>query len=248
MMTKPDSEEDDAGKQSPSVTVDGEVPNSHTPCSYSRSLSHISENSADGIVLMDRSVFESGEVMSLASGISINDIEMEMPDRSPEPSRCADTATDVSPRRVVGENTVDHVTGQHPITKQQDTFSSDLTYSVPRTEGINHITPSQKNTHPHLECNALPESGDVTYVARRVPVVEDMPLAVADCLSKEGDCPVDNALEDALGAVISSLDDYRGQFPELQLLEEELKLLQVTLKVRLVRKNPHQIKILVSSS
>lgn len=237
MTTKPDSEEEDAGKQSPCKTVDGEVPNSSTPRSYSRSLSHISENSADGIVLIDRSAGESGEVMSLASGISLNDIEMEMRGRSPETSSCADMDTDASPRSpcVVGEDRVDDATSQHPITKQHETFSSALASSSPQTEGVNPDTPSRKNIHARLECSTLPESGDVTYVARRVPVVEDVPAAGADCVSKEGDGPVDNGLENALGAVISSLDDYRGQFPELQLLEEELKLLQVTLKVRLVR-------------
>uniref|UniRef100_A0A3Q1HFC6 FAM65 N-terminal domain-containing protein n=1 Tax=Anabas testudineus TaxID=64144 RepID=A0A3Q1HFC6_ANATE len=211
VMTKPDSEEEDTGKQSSSLTVDRVVNNNHTPRRYSRSLSHISESSADGIVLMDRSVGVSGEVMSLASGISINDIEMEMP-RSPKPSSLADTDTNVSLSRLFRENTT-----------QQDTFGSDPTCYSPRTEGINPSTPSQINRHP--QCNTLSESGDVTYVARRVPVVEEMPIADADCVSRESDGPVENGLEDTLGAVISSLDDYRGQFPELQLLEEELKLM-----------------------
>uniref|UniRef100_A0A3B4BBT3 FAM65 N-terminal domain-containing protein n=1 Tax=Periophthalmus magnuspinnatus TaxID=409849 RepID=A0A3B4BBT3_9GOBI len=57
----------------------------------------------------------------------------------------------------------------------------------------------------------------------------------ADVLSnEEEDEAVDSelalALGEALGAVVSSIDDYRGQFPELQLLEQELKLLQTTLE------------------
>ncbi|KAL2094118.1 hypothetical protein ACEWY4_011430 [Coilia grayii] len=39
----------------------------------------------------------------------------------------------------------------------------------------------------------------------------------------------DVGLEEALTAAISSLDDYRGQFPELQVLEQELRLLEQTL-------------------
>ncbi|XP_015262581.1 PREDICTED: protein FAM65A [Gekko japonicus] len=38
--------------------------------------------------------------------------------------------------------------------------------------------------------------------------------------------PVDCGLEEAIGTLASSLDDYRGQFPELQTLEQELKHLE----------------------
>ncbi|XP_026221322.1 rho family-interacting cell polarization regulator 1 isoform X2 [Anabas testudineus] len=246
VMTKPDSEEEDTGKQSSSLTVDRVVNNNHTPRRYSRSLSHISESSADGIVLMDRSVGVSGEVMSLASGISINDIEMEMP-RSPKPSSLADTDTNVSLSRLFRENTtVNDVTDEQSIREQQDTFGSDPTCYSPRTEGINPSTPSQINRHP--QCNTLSESGDVTYVARRVPVVEEMPIADADCVSRESDGPVENGLEDTLGAVISSLDDYRGQFPELQLLEEELKLMQVTLKGGRHSRSPSVVSLTVETA
>uniref|UniRef100_A0A8D3DPS9 RHO family interacting cell polarization regulator 1 n=1 Tax=Scophthalmus maximus TaxID=52904 RepID=A0A8D3DPS9_SCOMX len=212
-----------AHQKCPAATADGAVTNSHTSRRYSRSLSHISESSADGVVLTDRSAGESGEEMSLASGISINDIEMELPRRTPELPGSTATDTDVSPRRlgVVEENTTaDDVTDQHE------------TSSSARSEGMNSSPPPQMNTLPHPECDPLPEGGEETYVARRVSVEEEMSGAVADGPSREGDGPVDSGLEDALGAVISSLDDYRGQFPELQFLEQELKLLQVTLKVR----------------
>uniref|UniRef100_A0A8D3CMA2 RHO family interacting cell polarization regulator 1 n=1 Tax=Scophthalmus maximus TaxID=52904 RepID=A0A8D3CMA2_SCOMX len=222
-IQQPVVEEENAGEQCPAATADGAVTNSHTSRRYSRSLSHISESSADGVVLTDRSAGESGEEMSLASGISINDIEMELPRRTPELPGSTATDTDVSPRRlgVVEENTTaDDVTDQHE------------TSSSARSEGMNSSPPPQMNTLPHPECDPLPEGGEETYVARRVSVEEEMSGAVADGPSREGDGPVDSGLEDALGAVISSLDDYRGQFPELQFLEQELKLLQVTLKVR----------------
>ncbi|XP_039989913.1 rho family-interacting cell polarization regulator 1 isoform X2 [Xiphias gladius] len=243
-MTKPDTVVEDKGKQSPIATVDAAVADSNTSRSYSRSLSHISESSADGIVLTDKSAGESGEVMSLASGISMNDIEMDMPGRTPERShKSAATDSDVSPRRLgVGEEntTADDVTDQHLIRMQQDASSSVLTSSWPRTEGMNSNTPSQMNT--------LPESGDVTYVARRVPVEEEMPGAGANFLSREGDGPVDCGLEDALGVVVSSLDDYRGQFPELQLLEQELKLLQVTLKGGRHSRSPSVVSLTVETA
>lgn len=47
--------------------------------------------------------------------------------------------------------------------------------------------------------------------------------------------PVDCGLEEAIGALASALDDYRGQFPELQTLEQELKHLEEILLVRVGR-------------
>lgn len=221
MRTKPGDE--DVGKQMSIATPD-EVVTSLISRSYSRSLSHISESSADGIILMDKPAGESGDVMSLASGLSINDIEMEIPSRPPALSSSSPSNADLSPRRLDGseQNTpADSVEDQNQNEKIQDTSRSVITSSPPGTE-------AQKNTHPRLECSVLPESGDETYVARRVSVEEDVPGAGAD----EQDGPVDSGLEESLGALVSSLDDYRGQFPELQILEQELKLLQDTLKVR----------------
>jgi hypothetical protein len=43
----------------------------------------------------------------------------------------------------------------------------------------------------------------------------------------------DKRLEEALGALMSALDDYRGQFPELQGLEQELTRLESLLMVRI---------------
>uniref|UniRef100_A0A671XQD1 RHO family interacting cell polarization regulator 1 n=1 Tax=Sparus aurata TaxID=8175 RepID=A0A671XQD1_SPAAU len=229
VLTKSDSAEEDAGSQT--STVDRVVTNSQSSRSYSRSLSHISESSADGVVLTDRSAGESGEVMSLASGLSINDIEMEMPSRTPEPPSSAVTDTDLSPRRLADVEEADKVTDQHRNGKKQDTWRVD------------------PNSPLHLNTlNTLPESGDVMYVACRVSVEEDLSGPGADCLSREDDGVVDNWLEDALGAVVSSLDDYRGQFPELQLLEQELKLLQVTLKGDKHSRSPSMVSLTVETA
>ncbi|XP_075932556.1 rho family-interacting cell polarization regulator 1-like isoform X2 [Anarhichas minor] len=247
VMTRPDSEEEDAGKQS-STTADGAATNSHASRSYSRSLSHISENSTDGIVLTDRSA-ESGEVMSLASGLSVNDIEMELPSRTPEPPSCAASDADMSSTRlaVFKENTTpDDVTDIHR--EELDPSGSVLSSSPPRTEVVDSNTLSQMNTNPSPECNTCPESVDVAYVARRVSVEEETPGEGADCISREGDDPVDSGLEDALAAVVSSLDDYRGQFPELQLLEQELKLLQVTLKGGRHSRSPSAVSLTVETA
>lgn len=44
--------------------------------------------------------------------------------------------------------------------------------------------------------------------------------------------PVDSGLDEAISSLSSALDDYRGQFPELQPLERELKRLEEILMVR----------------
>jgi len=208
---------------------------SHNVAQYSRSLSHISESSADGLVLVDRSAGECGEAISLASGISINDIEMEMPSRSPEPPSPSASRTDMSLRTCVMEESTlsDAVSDQHPLGCPDDASSTVFTCFSPKTQREDPNSLLQMNTDSHLEDNRLPENRDVTFVARLVPVEEDLPDVGADHLSSEGDDLVDSKLEDALAAVLSSLDDYRGQFPELQLLEQELRLLRVTLKVRM---------------
>nr|XP_020480235.1 protein FAM65A-like [Monopterus albus] len=250
VMTKPDSE--DEGKQSPIATGNGAVANSHTSRSYYlRTLSHISESSIDGTVLIDRSVSESKEVMSLASSIPINDTKMAIPSRTPDPPNSAATEINVSSRRlcVIKGNTIsDDVINQHQAGKQQDSSSSVPIPLSTRTEEMDPNTQTKINTHPDLECNTLPESVDGTYVAQRVPVVGEMPGPDADRLSKEGDGPVDSRLEDALGALVSSLDDYRGQFPELQILEQELNLLQATLKVGRHSRSPSVVSLTVETA
>ncbi|XP_072242643.1 rho family-interacting cell polarization regulator 1 [Leuresthes tenuis] len=212
--------------------VDAVMTVSHNVAQYSRSLSHISESSADGLVLVDRSAGDRGEAISLVSGISISDIEMEMPCRSPEPPSPSASHTNMSLRTCVMEESTlsDAVSDQHPLGCPHDASSTVLTCFSPKTEREDPNSLLQMNTHSHLEDNRLPENRDVTFVARRVPVEEDLPDVGADHLSSEGDDLVDSRLEDALAAVLSSLDDYRGQFPELQFLEQELRLLRVTLK------------------
>ncbi|KAL4005301.1 hypothetical protein ACER0C_005014 [Sarotherodon galilaeus] len=217
VITKPDGEEEAAGKHSSMAPVDVPIITSSNSTLYLRSLSHISENSADGVVVP---VSESGDVMSLVSGISINDIEMEVASRTPESPTSADTDTAVD------------VTDPHPIRKQHNTSTS-VDTSAPLRAGA--------------DSNAV-ESGDVTYLALRVPVEEDIPAASSNCLSAKADAPVDSGLEDALVAVLSSIDDYRGPFSELQLLEQELKLLQVTLKGGRHSRSPSVVSLTVETA
>ncbi|XP_055796246.1 rho family-interacting cell polarization regulator 1-like isoform X6 [Salvelinus fontinalis] len=234
--------EEDSGKQA--------VPNGQTR--YSRSLSHISENSADG-VLMDRSTCESvepSEATSLQSGISINDIEMEMPARAESASVPAETVVvgepsePLAPATVTGEESrpesrysagsIESDTGLEVVSGAVSEVDPELQSSAPtRTDAV-----SQQGASLDLRADSQAQTQsteEISYTAHRAVVVEaekPVPVVVASPTEGENQQAVDSEVEEALSAVITSLDDYRGQFPELQVLEQELRLLEETLTGR----------------
>ncbi|XP_077166147.1 rho family-interacting cell polarization regulator 1 isoform X2 [Paroedura picta] len=61
------------------------------------------------------------------------------------------------------------------------------------------------------------------------PKADSVDLRPAVALEVPRPKHVDCGLEEAIGALASALDDYRGQFPELQTLEQELKHLELIL-------------------
>ncbi|XP_067091666.1 rho family-interacting cell polarization regulator 1 isoform X2 [Osmerus mordax] len=233
--------EEDAGK--------GAVPNGHAR--YSRSLSHISESSADG-ALTDRAAGESvepSEVTSLLSGISVNDIEMEMPARSElmpvkmaVPPREGRTPAAETSLQGSGSPATEGLRKNTPPRgeKREPNPSPSRTGPVEakldsHTHSDTHTPtqpPTQTPQHAQGDCQApgqQPEEGAQTYRAHLVLVeAVEKPGAGVETVSShgEGQQAVDSGVEEALGAVVSSLDDYRGQFPELQLLEQELRLLE----------------------
>lgn len=186
----------------------------------SRSLSHISEGSTGGIVTPDEPAGELSEVKHSTSRLSISDGEQLS--KSPELHLVAATADDSSSQVVFAstQNTSDDsVNTQQENSEIQDDFSS-----VPEPcKSLNSESHSQDqtNTYSHLG------SKTPKYKIRGASVENLAPGTGAS----EHACPVDRDLEEALGNVVSSLADYRGQFPELHLLENELKLLHVLLKV-----------------
>lgn len=207
-------EEKSWGKQPSLATTEPVEPEDHRSQNYARSLSHISECSVDGILLTNNVAAESQEAMSLSSGMTISDIEMEIFSRTPELSRVAASDPDLLPQRLSFSKKTVTVTADTVANKQQN---------------------GKKQAPPTSDLAAFPttaaEGDDETYVARCVVVEEEQDGVGAD----KCDGVLDSGLKEALGAVVSSLDDYRGQFPELQLLEDELKLLQVNLKVRFLQ-------------
>uniref|UniRef100_A0A8C7QEG7 RHO family interacting cell polarization regulator 1 n=1 Tax=Oncorhynchus mykiss TaxID=8022 RepID=A0A8C7QEG7_ONCMY len=232
---------EDSGKQA--------VPNGQTR--YSRSLSHISENSADG-VLMDRSTCESvepSEATSLQSGISINDIEMEMPARAEsapvpaetvvvgEPSEPLAPATvtveESRPESRYSAGSIESDMGLEVVSGAVSEVKPELQSSAPaRTDAV-----SQQGTSLDLRADSQAQTQsteEISYTAHRAVVEEAEkpgPVVVANPTEGEKQQAVDSEVEEALSAVIASLDDYRGQFPELQVLEQELRLLEETLTV-----------------
>uniref|UniRef100_A0A6Q2YGY2 FAM65 N-terminal domain-containing protein n=1 Tax=Esox lucius TaxID=8010 RepID=A0A6Q2YGY2_ESOLU len=202
------AKEEDSGKQV--------VPNGHVR--YSRSLSHISENSADG-VLVDRFTGESvqpSEVTSLQSGISITDIEVEREESAPTPAETKATrelsATPVPATVTVEENR---------------TESRHSSMSVESDTGLEAVPEVElQRTDTVLQQGAFLDPRVLVVEAEKPgTVVEARPTKV------EENQAVDSGVGEALSAVVCSLDDYRGQFPELQVLEQELRLLENTLTV-----------------
>ncbi|XP_007577801.1 protein FAM65B isoform X4 [Poecilia formosa] len=184
--------------------------------SYSRSLSHISESSTDGFV--DSSVGDSGDLTSLMSGISINDIEI--PCRRSEPASPSLMHTDIPPSLCVVEEIPDVSPIPDPlIHPHEESF-----FPQSERDELSRFYPDLEYTNPSTT------SRNGTYRAQKVLVEEDRPCVGASWLLGGSDSVVDSELEDALEILLSSLDDYRGQFPELQTLEQNLRLLQVTLK------------------
>ncbi|XP_013879534.1 protein FAM65B [Austrofundulus limnaeus] len=175
-----------------------------------RSLSHISESSADESLLTDQSVGESGDIISLVSGTSISDIEIEWPSLTPEPPSSSASNTDVSPGRLGADQ---------------------LPLELPKAE-------SAVTSSPRTERETL----------NTMPVEKTEPCEERDCLLGEGADSVDTGLADALETLVSCLDDYRGQFPDLQTLEEELRLLQATLKGSRYSRSPSMVSLSVESA
>uniref|UniRef100_A0A8C8FCH7 FAM65 N-terminal domain-containing protein n=1 Tax=Oncorhynchus tshawytscha TaxID=74940 RepID=A0A8C8FCH7_ONCTS len=207
------------------------VPNGHAR--YSRSLSHISENSVDG-VLIDRSTsefVEPSEVTSLQCGICINDIEMVMPARAEWALIPGETVVVRDPPEQPAPATVT-MEESRPESRPESRYSA---VSIESDTGTDAMYQQGASLNPRPDSQAQTQSTEgISFSAYRAVVVEakKTEAVVAKPTDSEKQQAVDSGIEEALSAVISSLDDYRGQFPELQVLEQELQLLEETLTGR----------------
>uniref|UniRef100_A0A671M463 Protein FAM65A-like n=1 Tax=Sinocyclocheilus anshuiensis TaxID=1608454 RepID=A0A671M463_9TELE len=228
-----EEEEEDLKKPTATITVTTEapvkqeVPNGHPR--YSRSLSHISENSADG-VLTDRLV---------VSSVFVSDIAMDMPLRA-EPCFVVPDTQETCP--IPDPSTSEPSCPAEPLNCSKS--SSPACDSEKATEPTSRPTCGDKDSFPNA--NALLQQMDSEDPRTDSSHEPHLTKTQTDDLLAEksgslvdtrpmGDLEgqsADSGLQEALGAVLSSLDDYRGQFPELQVLEQELKLLEEALTVR----------------
>ncbi|XP_075905362.1 rho family-interacting cell polarization regulator 1-like isoform X2 [Nelusetta ayraudi] len=208
-------------RQTPIVTPEVvKMPNNASKI-CSRSLSHISEGSTGGIVMADEPVGELLEVKHSTSRLSISDSEQLS--KTPELHFLAATADDSSSQMIFASNqntSHDSANIQQENDKIQDDFSSVLE----PCKSLNSDLHSQEQTNTHCHLGSRTPKHEI-----RCASVENL---IPGAGANEHDSPVDSDLEEALGNVVSSLADYRGQFPELHLLENELKLLLVLLKGR----------------
>ncbi|KAJ8003196.1 hypothetical protein DPEC_G00166880 [Dallia pectoralis] len=211
------AKEEDSGKQA--------LSNGHAR--YSRSLSHISENSADG-VLMDRPTGESVqpyEVTSQLSGISINDIEVEKAELAANPAEAAVTR-ELSLNPTPATVTVEENQSESRYSSMSEEPDNGLEV-VPEAELLRVNNVSQQDASLDPRTDLQPHTLSTEYISHRALVVEaEKPGTVVEGEENQAG---DSEVGDALNAVVCSLDDYRGQFPELQVLEQELKLLENTL-------------------
>lgn len=184
----------------------------------SRSLSHISEGSTGGAVMPDEPADELSEVKHSTPRLSVSDSEQLS--KTPEPHFLAAPADDSS-AQMSNQNTAHESVNAH---QENNAVEEDLSsVQAPRNTFISD-SHSQERTDP----NSHQSSKSAKYKIRCASV-ENVTSGKG---ASEHAGPVDRDLEEALGNVVSSLADYRGQFPELHLLENELKLLLVLLKVR----------------
>ncbi|XP_058848785.1 rho family-interacting cell polarization regulator 1-like isoform X1 [Acipenser ruthenus] len=211
---------------------------------YSRSLSHISEASADAAIVesvatetVATETFPTDAVAETTvsfDAISVDDIIMEVPS---------------TPERV--EKTPDL---KEQETQQRATDSQSTVSSKPKESGdvtrnslvvVAQLPETTTQSTDQLSSPALTEAGVVTEGLAAAPRTEqrqsqqgasevERPGQAEDTweVPSEKAKSVDSGVEEALNTLISTLDDYRGQFPELQLLEQETRHLEEILMQR----------------
>ncbi|XP_020844997.1 LOW QUALITY PROTEIN: rho family-interacting cell polarization regulator 1 [Phascolarctos cinereus] len=102
-----------------------------------------------------------------------------------------------------------------------------------------HSYPASSHTDPTPTQSPLTDHAPSPPVVPQVPVQEAAGISLTEAkvlpqkgLLEQGAGLRDTGLEEALGALSSALDDYRGQFPELQGLEQEVTRLESLLMQR----------------
>lgn len=169
---------------------------------YSRTLSHISEASVDATM----------EVKTAESPWE--------PAPSPEDTGMGEQDADSGAAVAAAAAGQDRATEAKP--RASVMWATSCEAEAGRAEPVQSQAPAQSGTGtPTALAQASAEE-------RPVPT-PPQPTSIPEVLRGK---MVDSGLEEAIGLLGSALDDYRGQFPELQPLERELKHLEEMLLVR----------------
>uniref|UniRef100_A0A8C3QW56 RHO family interacting cell polarization regulator 1 n=1 Tax=Cyanoderma ruficeps TaxID=181631 RepID=A0A8C3QW56_9PASS len=174
------------------------VANGHVP--YSRTLSHISEASVDATM----------EVKTAESPWE------------PAPSTENSGMDEQHAHPLPGAAVAAAVAGQDRATEAKPRAS--VAWATSCEEEAGSAEPVQSQAPAQSDCG----TGIPTALAQAS--AEERPMSTPPLPTSTPEVPrgkmVDSGLEEAIGLLGSALDDYRGQFPELQPLERELKRLE----------------------
>lgn len=239
-----EEEEQDEELQSTPMTVTTEaagtqaVPNGHTR--FSRSLSHISESSVDA-ALNERSVGESLEPSVVVdvplraepcSVIPEPQVDQRVVDLVTLSSSSSDTIAPIAQEDSDSAAKCEEPTKQSQSDSSTNSEEDSNCASVDNDASVQHsnaLTPRTGDLKQTQDPQDLPKTHTVSVQAVKPGTeVDSWPGGsgkMEDTVAK------DSGLDEALSALLSSLDDYRGQFPELQVLEQELRLLEEALTV-----------------
>lgn len=224
-----EEEEHDEDLRATTLTVTTEtpgtqsVPNGHAR--YSRSLSHISESSVDA-ALNER---PSGESQCAVPP------EPQADHRTVDLVALVSSSSDTA-APIAQEGSDSAAKREEPITDSCPNCEDDSPCASvdPEVSGqaSNSQTPKTGDIEQTQDTQDLPKTHTLSVQAKK-PGTE-----VDSCPGDRGNMEdaeaKDGGLDEALSALLSSLDDYRGQFPELQVLEQELRLLEEALTVSLL--------------
>ncbi|XP_053090804.1 rho family-interacting cell polarization regulator 1 isoform X1 [Pangasianodon hypophthalmus] len=215
------------------------VPNGHAR--YSRSLSHISESSVDA-ALNERPAGESlepGVVVDMplraepCSVIPEPEVDHHTVDLVTLSSSSSDTtapiAQEVSDSAATCEEPTTHPHSDSCTNSEEDSTCASVNTEV-SVQQSNALTPRTGDIKQSQDTQDLPKTHTVSVQAKKPGTEVDS--CPGDREKMEDTEAKDSGLEEALSALLSSLDDYRGQFPELQVLEQELRLLEEALTGR----------------
>ncbi|KAM4614328.1 rho family-interacting cell polarization regulator 1 isoform 1-T2 [Discoglossus pictus] len=202
------------------------VSNGHVP--YSRTLSHISEVSFDAGVSDSQAL--DGSIIPLKLDTDL------LQEDAVAPLSCEASVSPVPIQSNTSQEKDFTILNSEPEMPNHESVQP--TPQLPTEDPIQELT-SIVGELLVVEPEILVEQERILLTSPiRFPcldtVVEERESPVVDVITSEvvKVKPVDSGLEDAISSLNSSLDDYRGQFPELQTLEREVKHLEELLMQR----------------